>query len=336
MCRNGEIMASFDILKPQVSKVTKSTDNLVITTYGYGGLGKTPVACQMEKPCYLAFGKSGLDGLNNVPFFSIKSWADFKSINKTLCGKKDAEAIHDMYKTIILDEMEILYKYCNEYVCQVNGVTKIKEANSGYGAWGDLKSEWETEILRLLGSGFCIMFILHSAPDDNGREFPVGDLKRMLPIILNHSAIIGYVKGNGVNQESGKPIHSSLMLAGTDEYFARTRNEYFDPVIGDYTAENLIKAYYDALDKQEKAEGVTPITSEEKDKMYESEEVNFDELMEEIQTFGEQLAKNKGIEALTDIVENVLGVGAKASQMTSKQVQAAQVILLDIKSALKD
>lgn len=327
---------ALDILKPQISRVTKSTNNLIITTYGLGGLGKTPVATKMEKPCYLAFGKSGLDGLNNVPFFSIKTWSEFKSFNKALCNKKDYDAIHEMYQTIILDEMEILWSYCEQYVCQINSVTKIKEGNSGYGLWGDLRTEWETEILRLIGSGFCVMFILHAAPDDNGRMFPVGDVKRMLPIILNHSAIIGYVKGNGVNPETGRSIHSSLMLAGTEDYFARTRNEYFDPVIDDYTAENLIKAYYDALDKQEKEEGVKPITLEEKEEMYAVEEIDFDALMDEIQEYGGKLAEAKGVEILTDIVENVLGAGKKAMDLTKKQTQAAQVILADIKSALNE
>lgn len=327
---------ALDILKPQISRVTKSTNNLIITTYGLGGLGKTPVATKMDKPCYLAFGKSGLDGLNNVPFFSIKSWSDFKSFNKSLCNKKDYEAIHEMYQTIILDEMEILWKYCEQYVCQINGVTKIKEANSGYGAWKDLADEWETEILRLIGSGFCVMFILHAAPDENGRMFPVGDVKRMLPIILNHSAIIGYVKGNGVNPETGRSIHSSLMLAGTEDYFARTRNEYFDPEIEDYTAENLVKAYYDALDRQEKEEGIKPITLEEKEEMYAAEEIDFDALMNEIQEYGGKLAEAKGVEILTDIVENVLGAGKKAMDLTKKQAQAAKVILSDIKSALNE
>lgn len=326
----------FDLLNPQISRVTKSLDNLVITTYGLGGLGKTPVATKMPKPLYLAFGKSGLSGLNNVPFFPINSWAEFKSINKKICSKKDYEKYHEVYNTIILDEMEVLWKYLTEYVCQVNGVNKIKEANSGYGAWADLKDEWETEMLRLMGSGFCIFFILHTAPDDNGRMFPVGDIKRMLPILINHSEIVGYVKGNGVNPETGRPIHSSLMLAGTDEYFARTRNEYFDPEITDYTADNLIKAYYDALDRQAEAEGIEAISKNEKDKMYETEEIDFEQLMKEVEELGTKLATEKGMEVLTDIVESTLGKGAKVSQATAKQAQAVKVILMDIKEALND
>lgn len=327
------------ILSPQISKVTKTTDNLIITIYGYGGLGKTPVATQMEKPYYLAFGKSGLSGLNNVPFMPVMSWSEFKNLNKILCARKNYEALHQQYHTLILDEMEVLYKYCEEYVASTNNVQKIKDGNGGYGLWGDLKDEWEKEMLRLIGSGFCVVFILHAMANDDGKVMPVGDQKRMLPILLNHSEIIGYVKGNGVNPETGRSIHSSLMLAGTDEYFARTRNEYFDPYIPDFTAENLVKAYYTAIERQEKAEGVTAISIEDRDKMYERPKLDFEEMMQDVQIYGQQLVdkfgQDKGMSLLTEIVEQNLGSGAKVMECTEKQAEAVSVILNDIKGALE-
>lgn len=323
-----------DLLNPETSKVTRSTDNLVIMIYGRGGLGKTPVATKMEKPFYLAFGKSGLSGINNVPFKPIMSWSDFKQFNKLLCNKKNYDALHEKYHTIILDEMEVLYKYCEEYVASTEGVRKIKEGNGGYGLWGDLKDEWEREMLRIIGSGFCVMFILHSQENDDGKAMPVGDPKRMLPIITNHSEIIGYVRSNGADPETGKQIHSSLMLVDTPEWFARTRNEYFDPYIPDFTAENLVKAYYDALDRQEAVEGVTPITVNQKDEIFEKKTIPFDELMSKVQNVIEELC-NKGRQAdVVEIIENTLGAGKKVSACTEKQYEAVTIILGDLEDAL--
>lgn len=331
---------AIDIMKPQLSRVAKTTQGLICTIYGLGGTGKTPVACKMPKPLYLAFGKSGLSGLNNVPFFSIKSWAEFKSVNKQLCNQSKFDEMYEAYNTIVMDEMEILYSYCEKYVANSEGVNKIKEGNGGYGLWGDLKTEWETEMLRLIGSGFCVMFILHTSTDDNGRQFPVGDTKRMLPILINHSEIIGYVRGNGVNQDTGKPIHSSLVLAASDECFARTRNEYFDPIIEDFTADNLVKAYYDAVERQSKVENVTPITNQERDAMFETEKVDFNALMAELQETGEAIIEKFGAQdgrsRLTEIVEAVLGKGALVSKCTEKQTEAVQVILMDLKAALNE
>lgn len=324
-----------DLLNPNVSRVTKTTDGLIITIYGYGGLGKTPVATKMEKPFYLAFGKSGLSGLNNVPFKSIMSWADFRKFNATFCNPKNFEVLHNNYQTLVLDEMEVLYSYCEKYVANCEGVNKIKEGNGGYGLWADLKTEWETELLKIIGSGFCVVFILHTAPDETGRQFPVGDVKRMLPILVNHSEIIGYVKGNGVDSDTGRSIHSSLMLAGCPEYFARTRNEYFDPVIEDFTAENLVQAYYTAIERQEKAEGVSAVTKDERDKMFTRDKRDFSELMQEVSTIGAKVMEKYGSkEKLTEIVENTLGKGALVSACTPKQQEAVEVILSELKALL--
>lgn len=318
-----------DLLNPPVSRVQKSTDQLIITIHGRSGLGKTPVAVQMEKPMYLAFGKqgSGLSGVNNVKFEPIMSWKEFKDFTKVFCNPKNFETLHQYYQTLILDEMEVLYSYCEKYVANTEGVNKIKEGNGGFGLWGDLKSEWESEILKIIGSGFCIMFILHTAPDDSGKYYPVGDGKRMLPILINHSDIVGYVKSNGVDNNTGRSIHSSLVLVDSPECFARTRNEYFDPIIEDFTAENLIKAYYDAIDKQAKIEGVAPITKEERNAMFETEKRSFDEVMDELQEIGAEVAEKFGREKLTEIVEEVLGKGALVSNATEKQQEAVEVIL---------
>ena len=323
------------LMNPEISRVTKSTDGLVITIYGQGGLGKTPVATKMEKPFYLAFGKSGLSGINNVPFQPILDWAEFKQFNKILCNKKNFDTLHEKYHTIILDEMEVLYKYCEEFVAQTEGVRKIKEGNSGYGLWGDLKDEWEREMLRIIGSGYCVMFILHAQVDDTGKARPVGDAKRMLPILTNHSEIIGYVASYGADPETGRQIHSSLMFVDTPEWFARTRNEYFDPYIPDFTAENLVQAYYDALDRQEQAEGVTPMSREEKDALFTKKEIPFDDLMKQV---GEAISAlhAEGHDAeITDIVENTLGAGKKVSGCTEKQYQAVSVILSDLQELLR-
>lgn len=325
-----------DLMNPIVSRVTKDINNVCFTFFGRGGLGKTPVATKMPNPFYLAFGKTGISGLNNVPMKPIMSWREFKLFTKTFCDPKNYETLSQKYKTLVLDEMEVLYKYCEEFVAHSEGVNKIKEGNGGYGLWGDLKSEWESEMLKIIGSGFCVVFILHSYVDDEGRAYPVGDPKRMLPILINHSDVIGYVIDNGVNPENGRPIHSSLGLAGTKEYFARTRNEYFDPIIEDFTADNLIKAYYDAIDRQEKAEGIAPITKKEQDKIFTKKKRKWDDVVAEVQEVGEKvIEKYNSVDPLTEVVEEVLGAGAKVSNCTAKQQEAVEVVIDKLKALLE-
>ena len=328
---------AFDLTKPQISKVAKSTDNFISCIFGLNGTGKSPACCRAEKPLYLAFGKSGLSGINGVPFFAINSWSEFRQFVKSLTDKKQFEELHKIYQTIVVDEMEVLWRYCEKYICAQGGVTKIKEGNSGYGLWQELTDEWEEQIFKLIGSGFCVTFILHAIQDKNSEKMiPVGDPKRMLPIILNHSEVIGYVKDNGVDPETGKPIHSSLMLVGTDQWMARTRNEYFSPCVKDFTFPNLVQEYYDALDRQAAAEGITPITREEKDKQYATEKIPFDQLMEKVNELGLKLHNAGKDEELVDIVESVLGSGKKVSECTPKQQESVEVIFSELETACNE
>ena len=142
------------LMNPTMSRVTKTTDGLCACIYGLGGLGKTPVAANMERPFYLAFGKSGVSGLNNVPIQPIMSWSEFKKFNKTFCNPKNFDVLHEKFQTLILDELEVLYSYCEKYVANSEGVNKIKEGNGGFGLWKDLKD------LCLLQNKKLLVFLL--------------------------------------------------------------------------------------------------------------------------------------------------------------------------------
>ena len=117
------------------SKVTDSLDNLIITIYGGNGTGKTVQASKFEKPLFFAFGRSGLTGLPGVNFISVKSWSDWKKYVRQFEDPKNYEDLKADVQTIVLDEIEILYKYCETYVAATNEASSIRSGNSGYGLW---------------------------------------------------------------------------------------------------------------------------------------------------------------------------------------------------------
>lgn len=329
-------MAGLSDMMPQVSRVTRTLDNFVCMYYGLGGLGKTPVACNFPKPIYFAFGKSGLSGLNDVRFYSIKNWSDFRKYVNFFANPQNYDELHEEVQTIVLDELEVAFQYLETYLCSTQGVAKIGEMNSGYGGWKELEDEWSKTMLKLFGSGFSIVNILHTTTlPDSTKQFPAGN-KRMLPVILNHSDVIGYVKGNGLDAD-GKPIHSSLILTDCDECFARTRNEYIGlrhPIIEDFTAENLIEAYFDGIDAQSEIEGVKPISKQEQDKMFEEEKIDFKDLMEETTTLCADVSEKVSKDKVFDVIEGVLGKDKKLSGCTEKNYEAVKVIRDELRAVL--
>lgn len=327
---------AFDIdsLGLKTSVVSKTTDNLSIFLYGYNGLGKTQQAVKFPKPLFISLQGVGLEGLNGVTFKSIKTWSELKTFINTLVTHESE--IKEQYQTIILDEIEIAQMMAEKYVCDINGVTKIKEGNSGYGLWKELDNEISSTFLKLIGTSFCKIYITHPIQLESGQAFPAGDVKRFLPILLNHSAVIGYVKGNGIDAD-GKPIHSSLELVQTSEWFARTKNMYFPTEIEDFTADNFLKAYYDAIDKQTEVDGVQPITYEEQKELYATgnENVDFEDLIADTQNLCRELAEKASIDKVTKIVEDVLGVDKKLSGCTEQQLEGVMVIKNTIEEELK-
>lgn len=323
---------SFDIFNPQVSVVAKGLEGKVITIYGSNNLGKTKQATRMQKPFYLGFEK-GIRAISGIPFLPINNWRDFKKINKQLTDPKTLEKAKEMYQTIIFDEVYTSALYCQDFLCKKHGVEAIGEGNNGYGLWKEYESEFWTEIDKLLGTGYTLIFISHQEETKEGKAIPKGDKRSIKPIIDN-SDIVVYLTSNGVDEDKNV-IKSSAWFAETDEFFARSRFDYIDTYLETFTSENLEKAIADAIERQEKAEGIKAVSYDVQKESYKSEELDYDQLMAEIKKVGGALAKQDQLEELQEVVEKHLGVGKKVTDCKKSQVQIMSIILDDLKELLE-
>lgn len=320
---------AIDIFNPQVSVVAKGLEGKVITIYGSNNLGKTKQSTRMKKPLYLPFEK-GLNAIAGVKFMAINSWADFKKVNKQLT--KNADKAKETYQTIIVDEVDAFAKYATRYVCEQYDVERIKDGNDGFGLWKEYETEVWEEINKLIGVGFTVIFIAHAAEDKKGKVYPKGD-KRVLAPVIDNSDIVLYLSSNGVDEDR-KVIKSSAWLAETDEHFARSRFDYIDTYLPEFTAESLEKAIIEAVERQEEAEGIVAVTYEEQKQNNASEELDYDSLMEQIKEVGIKLNGEGRLEEVNEITEKHLGKGVKVTECSRKQVNVMSVILDDLKDLL--
>lgn len=322
---------AIDIFNPQVSVVAKGLEGKVITIYRSNNLGKTKQSTRMKKPLYLPFEK-GLNAIAGVQFMPINSWADFKKVNKQLT--KNAEKAKEMYQTIIVDEVDAFAKYATRYVCEQYDVERIKDGNDGFGLWKEYETEVWEEINKLIGVGFTVIFIAHAAEDKKGKVHPKGD-KRVLAPVIDNSDIVLYLSSNGVDEDR-KVIKSSAWLAETEEHFARSRFDYIDTYLPEFTAENLEKAIIEAVERQEQAEGIVAVTYEEQKQNNASEELDFNSLMDQIKEIGMKLNEEGRLEEVNEITEKHLGKGVKVTECSRKQVGVMSVILDDLKDLLAE
>ncbi|MFT4400522.1 ATP-binding protein [Bacillus sp. SW14] len=322
---------AINIFNPQVSVVAKGLEGKVITIYGSNNLGKTKQSTRMKKPLYLPFEK-GLNAIAGVQFMPINSWADFKKVNKQLT--KNAEKAKEMYQTIIVDEVDAFAKYATRYVCEQYDVERIKDGNDGFGLWKEYETEVWEEINKLIGVGFTVIFIAHAAEDKKGKIHPKGD-KRVLAPVIDNSDIVLYLSSNGVDEDR-KVIKSSAWLAETEKHFARSRFDYIDTYLPEFTAENLEKAIIEAVERQEQEEGIVAVTYEEQKQNNASEELDFNSLMDQIKEIGMKLNEEGRLEEVNEITEKHLGKGVKVTECSRKQVGVMSVILDDLKDLLAE
>lgn len=323
----------FDIFNPQVSRVAKGLEGKMILVYGDNSTGKTKQGTKMEKPFYLGF-EQGIRAISGVPFLPINKWSDFKKINKQLTDPKNLDKAKEMYQTIIFDEVFTSARYCQDYLCKKFGVETIGDGNNGYGLWKEYENEYWTELDKLMKAGYTLYFIGHEDKDEDGFIFPKGDKRSMQPV-RDNADVVAYLVSNGVD-EDGKVVKSSAWFAKTDKFFARSRLDYIDTYLEEFTAENLEKVIAKAIERQEEAEGVKAVTYEEQKESLTSEELDYDALMDEIKKLGIKLNKAGRLDELQEVVEKHLGVDAKVTECTKGQVETMSIILDDLKDLLED
>lgn len=319
---------AFNILEPKISRVAKGLDGKVILVYGSNSTGKTMQGTRMEKPLVLPF-EHGLNALANIPFFPINSWSDFKKVNMSLTNPRTLDQVKEKYQTIIFDEVDASANYCQEYLCKKHDVESIGEGNNGYGLWKEYETEYWREINRLTKAGFTVYFIAHAHRDrDSGQIVPKGD-KRAIDPIVDLADITIFLQSSGID-ENGKIIKSRGHLAETDEFFARSRFQYIETFMPEFTAENLEKYISDAIKKQEEIDGVKAVEHEEQAKMHDTE-LDYDELIAGI---GEEFTKLKEADRLDEyqkIVEDEFGMNVRISEVPEDQLQSLDLVLFNLK-----
>ena len=144
----------------------------------------------------LAFEK----GYNTIPGViaqDVTTWGEMKQIFREL---KKPE-VQEVYKTIIIDTVDVACDLCQKYICSQLGIDQMGEGGWGVNSWPRYKKEFEDVFRGLTMMGYAVVFISHSKSgvdkDQNGREF--GYIKpttqsSALQIIENMADIYAYAR----------------------------------------------------------------------------------------------------------------------------------------------
>lgn len=346
-------MAEFDFANPPVSQITDDLAGVALLLWGGNGVGKTPVACGMPKPYYLAF-EGGLTGISGVPFYPVKSWKDFLKFVKWATSPATTDKAHEVAQTIILDTVDVMADYCIDYICARLGVSSLGETRltadgkkdgsvNGYTEYG---REFRRATRALRTAGFTLVYIAHDGGyrDEVDRAtgmkytkmYPSGD-KRAIEPICNDVDVIGYMQPAPLD-DAGRPVFSTVFFAPNPQYHTRSRYTQIVPYIERVTAKSLCDAIIDAKRKQLEIDGVAPATFAQQQAPFEaaetSEVMSFNDLKDAIKQIALKFQQEDRFQQYREIADKHMGTNAEVMKATFDQAPILEAILADLKKLL--
>lgn len=339
-------MAELDIFAPTISTVSRGIEGKVILLHSNERkLGKTAQAVRFPKPYYLRF-EQGINAISGLAYAPLTKWSDFKKVRKQLTNPKTIDKAKELYQTIIVDTTDVAIKWCEKYVCGMQGVERLNDGNSGFGLWKEYENEWFNEFNALLNAGYTVVFIAHSEPrkmknpktkEEYEQLYPKGD-KRTIDMIIDAADLIGYIKSNGFDDE-GNPKMSSVYFTPCPEFLAGTRFKYMASEITPFTAEGVQDALAEAITKEEEESGVNGVDYDTFKAVSMPVEISYEEAIEKVKPLFKQIVardKMNKTNIATEVVEKYLGEGMKISQTTEKQIEQILMIIQDFEEELEE
>ena len=327
---------AIDIFNIKPNVVTRDLSGKSFLIYGERKSGKTTTACKFPKPILLGFekGYGFLDGIIAQP---INSWKEALDVKKQLL--KDAESAEKenrdtIFKSVIVDTIDIAYDLCEKYIVDKEGVDYLDETEKmrGYRA---LSREYDKFFQEIVKAGYTLICISHATTKqikENGEKYD-----KTIPTVPDRgflvvSRLVDVCAYASYESDEQGNIHSMLTLRGNKHLEAGSRSPYMSEKIP-FTYEALRDDMAHAIDMQ-KEHGATVVNEEVnlfKDNEDKSEKVDFDDLVAEIGKHAKALYAAEKTNDYKKIVAEYLGKGKNVKDCDESQTDMLLLILDDLK-----
>jgi hypothetical protein len=248
--------------------------------------------------------------------------------------------VKEVYKSIIIDTVDVAADSCQKYVCNQLGIENIGDGGWSTNGWAKYKKEFEDTFRTLTQLGYAVVFISHDKEKtiklQNQPEYQqIGSSMQSsaMAIVENMSDIIGYA--HPVITPTGESKRVLSLRSPDNTIRCGCRFRHIAPEI-EFSYESLTKALNEAIDKEANETNNQFVTSERAATPI-LKEYDYDALMAEFQDIvGNLMNKNPQFYGprITQIVDKYLGKGKKVSDATLDQAEFIALINDEIKAEL--
>ena len=217
---------AIDLLSLQPNKVSRDLSGYITYIYGPGGAGKTTFGASCKDSLLLAF-EIGYKAIPGVRAQAIQTWGEVKQVLREL---KKPE-VKNVFKTIVVDTVDIASQLCEKYMCSQLGIENIGDGGWTTNGWAKAKKEWEQTWRAFTMEGYAVVFISHSK-DKVFKRKDGSEYNQIVPscptayeeIIKNMVDLMGYIDVNNGERK--------LVLRSADDSIdCKSRFKMIAPVI---------------------------------------------------------------------------------------------------------
>ncbi len=328
---------AINLLSIQPHKVSRDLSGYITFVYGPPKTGKTTLASQMPGALLLAFEK-GYNAIPGIMAQDVTTWGEMKQVFREL--KKDE--VKAVYKTIVVDTVDIAADLCQKYICSQLGIDNMGDGGWGTNSWPKYKKEFEEVFRGLTMMGYSVVFISHATRNplkdatgkEIGEEIKPSIQSSALKIIENMADIYGYAFGVA-NEDGTTTMKLMLRSPANSGISCGSRFKNMAPVI-DFTYDALARALTDAIDSEAQEHGNQFVTND-REVANIVKEYDFDEQMKKFEEdVGVLMTKDPDEYAprIAQIVEKYFGKGKKISQATRDQAELIYLVVNEIEEDL--
>lgn len=182
--------------------------------YGPPKIGKSTQASGFPNALFLITDKK--DPSLQIYKESVKDWETFLRIKQALLNERHR------FKTIVFDVIDLLFLYCNNFICSKLGIDHISEGQWGKG-YDMLVKEFESEMSDLFLSDLGLIFISHTTTVElTSRNMTISKIvptlqKRARAIITPKVSLIGYMDYRTIKNKHDKSVTKRVISFSPDE-----------------------------------------------------------------------------------------------------------------------
>lgn len=315
-------MGSFKEAKEKQNNFDKGVKGKKIMLYGTNDTGKTYQACHFPNP-YLVMTEAGGSAVNIPKADCTDRWSQFLEVVDDVCD--NYEDYKKSLETIVIDTAENLVRLKERAVCNQFGVSDLSEITGKQNGYNIARNDFQAQINRLTNKGYTVIFICHEETVEKEDEVtgekynfvqPKGtsNEKSSMRMLRDLVDFCIYTRPNGIDNETYETIKSTGICKRTKNVFARSRFA-IQTLINPFTADNVVKAIEEAVEKSAEMEGAMIGENEAK------KDITKEDYFKLIKPYAKKLFDLCG-EEVTAIVEGELGSGRKITSATDDELVA--------------